>query len=533
MSAPDGPRGELRGELRGDPRSGPPSDHGSGHRSDHRHGHQSGPRSGPLRRWLRGSLRRQLLVLLLPALAAMMALDSWLTYGTLRDAANTAYDRSLFGSVRAIDNAIGMAGETVQLTLPDAAMEMFETAAQTRVFYRVALEREGAIETVTGYDDLPLPRGTLANNVPRYYDAVYRDAPVRIAAMARPVYRPDAHMRVIIQVAESAEPRAALVGAVWRNTLARDALLIVASALILVGGVTFVLRPLKRVRDDVEARTPDDLTPLAVGPVPAEVRPLVDAVNRHVSRSAAMAQAQAQFIADAAHQLRTPLAILKTQAEFARRQLDGSGDGDAAPAREAVDGIVSQLEQASRLANQLLALARVRQHEAQAAEAGQGGGQAAVPDTVIDAAAVAGQVALDYLPLARAKQQDFGWEDGGGQPLPVRADAALLREALANLVHNAIQYSPRGSRITLSAARERDSACLAVEDDGPGIPAEEREQVFARFYRRVGHDEPGSGLGLAISREMAARFGGSVTLHEARQGRGLRAELRLPLVGDT
>ncbi|MCT9117031.1 sensor histidine kinase [Cupriavidus gilardii] len=483
-----------------------------------------GPRGGPPRRWLRGSLRRQLLVLLLPALAAMMALDSWLTYGTLRDAANTAYDRSLYGSVRAIDNAIGMAGETVQLTLPDAAMEMFETAAQTRVFYRVALEREGDIETVTGYDDLPLPRGTLSNNVPRYYDAVYRDAPVRIAAMARPVYRPDAHMRVIIQVAESAEPRAALVGAVWRNTLARDALLIVASALILVGGVTFVLRPLKRVRDDVEARPPDDLTPLAVDPVPAEVRPLVDAVNRHVSRSAAMAQAQAQFIADAAHQLRTPLAILKTQAEFARRQLDGSGDPGAA--REAVDGIVSQLEQASRLANQLLALARVRQHEAQAGDAG---GQAPAPDPVIDAAAVAGQVALDYLPLARAKQQDFGWEDGGGRPLPVRADAALLREALANLVHNAIQYSPRGSRITLSAAREQDSACLAVEDDGPGIPAEEREQVFARFYRRVGHDEPGSGLGLAISREMAARFGGSVTLHEARQGQGLRAELRLPL----
>ncbi|MBO4122131.1 sensor histidine kinase [Cupriavidus gilardii] len=498
-----------------------------------------GPRGGPLRRWLRGSLRRQLLVLLLPALAAMMALDSWMTYGTLRDAANTAYDRSLFGSVRAIDNAIGMAGETVQLTLPDAAMEMFETAAQTRVFYRVALERDGAIETVTGYDDLPLPRGTLANNVPRYYDAVYRDAPVRIAAMARPVYRPDAHMRVIIQVAESAEPRAALVGAVWRNTLARDALLIVASALILVGGITFVLRPLKRVRDDVEARPPDDLTPLALGHVPAEVRPLVDAVNRHVSRSAAMAQAQAQFIADAAHQLRTPLAILKTQAEFARRQLDGGaerhGEGpakpgrDLRPAREAVDGIVTQLEQASRLANQLLALARVRQHEAQATEAG---GEAAVADTVIDAAAVAGQVALDYLPLARAKQQDFGWEDGGGRPLPVRADAALLREALANLVHNAIQYSPRGSRITLSAARERDSACLAVEDDGPGIPAEEREQVFARFYRRVGHDEPGSGLGLAISREMAARFGGSVTLHEARQGQGLRAELRLPLAGD-
>ncbi|MBY4946457.1 sensor histidine kinase N-terminal domain-containing protein [Cupriavidus respiraculi] len=496
----------------------------------------AGPsRGGAGRRWLGGSLRRQLLVLLVPALAAMMALDTWLTYGTLRDAANTAYDRSLYGSVRAIDNAIGMAGERIQFTMPDAAMEMFESTAQTRVFYRVSLERDGVIETLTGYEALPLPAGapaTLANNAPRFYDAVYRDEPVRIAALARPVYRPDARMRVIIQVAESAEPRAALIATVWRSALARDVLLILASAAILVGGITFVLRPLARVRDDVEARSPDDLAPLAFDNVPAEVRPLVDAVNRHVSRSAALGEAQAQFIADAAHQLRTPLAILKTQAEFARRQLDAGGD--PAPAREAVGGIVTQLEQAVRLTNQLLALARVRQHAqphdgaGEVADAGAGGsGEGDVP--LIDAAAVAAQVALDYLPLARRKQQDFGWEHPAGGGLPVRADAALLREALANLVHNAIQYSPRGSRITLSAARAGADACLVVEDDGPGIPPEERDKVFARFYRRVGHGEPGSGLGLAISREMAARFGGAVTLGDAAQGRGLRAELRLPL----
>lgn len=480
----------------------------------------------PILLWRRGSLRRQLLLLLVPALAAMMAIDTWLTYGTLRDAANTAYDRSLYGSVRTIDNAIGMAGESVQLTLPDAAMEMFETAAQTHVFYRVSLERAGKIETVTGYDDLPLPKGELANNQPRFYDADYRGDAVRIAALARPVYRPDAHMRVIIQVAETAEPRTALIGSVWRSALARDLLLILLSAGILVGGVTWVLRPLGRVRDDVEARSPDDLTPLAFDRVPAEVRPLVDAVNLHVSRSAALAQAQAQFIADAAHQLRTPLAILKTQAEFAQRQL-GAGTADPEASREAaseaVGGIVTQLEQASRLTNQLLALARVRQHHDEPA--------ASATDAVdiIDAIAVAEQVALDYLPLARGKQQDFGWEPVAGLKLPVRADAALLREALANLVHNAIQYSPRGSRITLSAARADQTACLVVEDDGPGIPAEEREKVFARFYRRVGHAESGSGLGLAISREMAARFGGTVELGEGMQGQGVRAVLRLPV----
>lgn len=480
-----------------------------------------------LRRWLQGSLRRQLLLLLVPALAAMMALDTWLTYGTLRDAANAAYDRSLYGSVRAIDNAIGMAGESVQIALPDAAMEMFETAAQTHVFYRVSLERNGRIETVTGYDDLPLPKGEIASNQPRFYDADYRGDPVRIAVLAHPVYRPNAQMRVIVQVAETAEPRFALIATVWRGALARDVLLILISAAILVAGITYVLRPLARVRDDVQARSADDLAPLAFDHVPMEVRPLVDAVNLHVSRSAAMTQAQAQFIADAAHQLRTPLAILKTQAEFAQRQLCAGADPtrEAQAAREAVGGIVTQLEQAARLTNQLLALARVRQHQGSETPGD------AEPVELTDAVAVAEQVALDYLPLARGKQQDFGWERPAGLTLPVRADAALLREAFANLVHNAIQYSPRGSRITLFATRVQDAACLVVEDDGPGIPADERDKVFARFYRRVGNTEPGSGLGLAISREMAARFGGTVTLGDAVQGRGVRAVLRLP-IGD-
>lgn len=473
----------------------------------------------PVRLWLRGSLRRQLLILLVPALALMMAVDTWFTYGTLRDAANTAYDRSLYGSVRTIDNAIGMAGESVQLTLPDAAMEMFETAAQTHVFYRVSMERGGGVETVTGYDDLPLPKGTLVNNVPRFYDAVYHGDPVRIAAMARPIYRPDANMRVIIQVAETAEPRAALIGNVWRSALLRDIALIVLSAVILVGGITYVLKPLQRVRDDVRARSPDDLAPLAFDVVPVEVRPLVDAVNLHVSRSEAMAQSQTQFIADAAHQLRTPLAILKTQAEFAQRQLQARHDEPSREAAaEAVGGIVTQLEQAARLTNQLLALARVRQPA-------RDGTTQHDEAAIIDAVTVAEQVALDYLPLARGKQQDFGWERPAELTLPVRADAALLREALANLVHNAIQYSGRGSRITLSAARRDGHALLVVEDDGPGIPESEREKVFARFYRSVENTEPGSGLGLAITREMAARFGGKVTLRDATQGRGLRAEL--------
>ena len=183
--------------------------------------------------------------------------------------------------MRAIDNAIGMDGENVQLTLPDAAMEAFETAAQTRVFYRVSVEREGRIETVTGYGDLRCrraagqqPAALLRRPLQR------RPGPHRRAGPSGlPSQRPSARGH---PVAETAEPRRALIGTVWRGALARDLLLIPVSAAIVIGGVTFVLRPLARVRDDVEARSPDDLTPLAFEHVPVEVRPLVDAVNRHV-----------------------------------------------------------------------------------------------------------------------------------------------------------------------------------------------------------------------------------------------------------
>ncbi len=191
-----------------------------------------------------------------------------------------------------------------------------------------------------------------------------------------------------------------------------------------------------------------------------------------------MAQSQAQFIADAAHQLRTPLAILKTQAEFAQRQQAARHSEAGARGGWRSGGRHRHATGAGRAADQ----------PATGAGAGAGtpereGGEPAEVVAEIDAVTVAEQVALDYLPLARGKQQDFGWERPAGLTLPVRADAALLREALANLVHNAIQYSGRGSRITLSAARVGSDALLVVEDDGPGIPEAEREKVFARFYR--------------------------------------------------
>jgi two-component system sensor histidine kinase TctE len=175
------------------------------------------------------------------------------------------------------------------------------------------------------------------------------------------------------------------------------------------------------------ARSPEDLTPLEFDHVPVEVRPLVDAVNLHVSRSDAMAQAQAQFIADAAHQLRTPLAILKTQAEFAQRQLDTFGGEGAAHsgAAEAVGGIVKQLEQAARMTNQLLALARVRQHAPD-------GTAPATEVEIIDAIGVAEQVALDYLPLARGRQQDLAGNDRPDwncQCRPIRAVARGIRQS--------------------------------------------------------------------------------------------------------
>ena len=261
--------------------------------------------------------------------------------------------------------------------------------------------------------------------------------------------------------------------------------------------------------------------------MPAEVRPLVEALNHHVHRYEELAEAQSQFLADASHQLRTPLAVLLTQAEYALRETD------PARVRESLTAIIARLQSTNRLTTQLLALARARH-----------AGQDAPPET-FNLGDLARDVVLDALPLAREKQQDLGWDDGRATLLPVTGYPAFLREALSNLVHNAIRYTPAGGRITVRISADGNAALVCVDDTGPGMSANERAHAFQRFRRaheggiRPGmpkdgrYAAEGSGLGLAIARAYAARSGGQVELADGEPnghgGVGLSARIRMPL----
>jgi two-component system sensor histidine kinase TctE len=482
----------------------------------------------PLR--LPRSLKLTLLWLLLPGLVGVLAIDIVSAYQALRGATDRAYDRALLGSVRAIENGVTIEHAQVQVNVPYVALSMFESTAQSNVYYRVAYESspgKPAEAALTGYDDLPLPAVRLENDSPVFYDAVYHGEPVRIAAVAKPLYQPGLPARIVIQVAETIETRRAMQEAVWRGTLVRDAALVAVSAALLWLGVTVALRPLNRLARSIAVRASDDLRPLDATDVPAEVRPLVEALNHHIHRYEELAEAQSQFLADASHQLRTPLAVLLTQAEYALRETD------TARVRESLTAIIARLQSTNRLTTQLLALARARH-----------AGQDAPPET-FNLGDLARDVVLDALPLAREKQQDLGWDDGRATLLPVTGYPAFLREALSNLVHNAIRYTPAGGRITVRISADGNAALVCVDDTGPGMSANERAHAFQRFRRaheggiRPGmpkdgrYAAEGSGLGLAIARAYAARSGGQVELADGepngRGGVGLSARIRMPL----
>jgi two-component system, OmpR family, sensor histidine kinase TctE len=313
-----------------------------------------------------------------------------------------------------------------------------------------------------------------------------------------------------------------LLGHWLRQALWRDLRMLLVVALLLWIGVAWTLRPLERLRASVRARAADDLQPLDAGDVPQEVVPLVEAVNHHIEGHRRLLAEQSRFLADASHQLRTPLAILSIQAGYAVRETDPDR------MRESLDAIVVQLARTRRLSEQLLALAHAT-HEADGTRAA----------TRVDLDAVARTVLLQYLPLAREHTQDLGWMEGEGDAaeateVPVQANEAELHEVLSNLVHNAIQYTPRGGTITVSVRRDASHALAEVTDSGPGIAPERRSAVFERFRRDV--PEPsgasrGAGLGLAIARGYARRNGGEIDLAEA-DGGGLCATMRLPLASD-
>ena len=463
------------------------------------------------------SLRRTLLLGILLPLFGFLLINTVVLYRQALAAADTAYDRTLLATAKSLGEQLEVVGSgdraEVRSSLLYSALEAFEADNRSRLFYRVNGFNG---EMVSGFEDLPAPRNRLPDQkiyaaLVHFYDDEYRGAPVRMAVLLQPVAGVGGQGMTTIQVAETLELRQTLARQILIDTLWRQAALVIVIVLVVVFVVQRATRPVRAISHALAHRSENDLSPLPTLSAPRELLPLLEATNQHMQRLAHLLEHQKRFVRDTSHQLRTPLAVLKTQVQSARR-------GDLPPL-QALDEIGHTVERATELANQMLALAKVEQLR-QDRDA-----------PVVDWGDVVRAVALDLAPLIADSALDFSLDVCSA---PVRSHEWALRELGRNLLHNAIKNTPPGSRLSVAMVCDDRTAALSISDSGPGISDSLRERLFQPFATDHGArpTASGSGLGLAICHGIAQSLGGGIQLNNRLQhGRvtGLDATVRLPL----
>ncbi|WP_296078331.1 sensor histidine kinase [uncultured Agrobacterium sp.] len=450
------------------------------------------------------SLRRRLLGWLLVSTAIIGCVALADTYREAINTANIVSDRVLSGSALAIAERVVVAENgTLEVDIPYVALEMLTSAAQDRVFYRVDGPNG---QFLTGYQNLPSVNG-LQGDSPRFQDAVFRGEPIRVAALRRFASTGINSVPFTVTVAETTIARSRLARAIILRSALRLLLMILGAAAIVWVAVTISLRPLYRLSEAIGERSPDDLHPIRQS-VPVEVENLVETVNSFMVRLQSALDALRHFTGNASHQLRTPLAIIRTQLALAARAQTLE---EAKAAAKKGDASVAHAE---HILAQLLRMANID-------AAGSGEKQSLV---AVDLVALAQSVTADFVPSAAEADIDLGFEEV--ESAMVEAEPLLLRELLGNLISNAIAYAGRGSEITVRVRKIEGRACLEVEDNGIGIPPGKRAVVRQRFARGEGNVAPGAGLGLAIVEEIATLFKAQLVLEDGTDGRGLKASIR-------
>ncbi len=468
------------------------------------------------------SLRQRLLWgILLPVLLFVL-IDSVILYRQSLAAANTAYDRTLLASAKSIAEQLDVQGDGATMRLvprvPYAALEAFEADNRSRMFYRVT---GFSGELVSGFESLKAWQGKIADQPPYaalvdFYDDVVDQAPVRVAVLLQPVSGSGGSGMATVQVAETLELREGLARQILVSTLWRQALLLAVLAAVVVWVVQLSVRPVREISRAIAGRSDSDVSPVSTQNAPRELLPLLEANNQLMDRLDHLLQHQKRFVRDAAHQLRTPLAVLKTQTQSALR-------GDAPPL-QALGEIEHTVDRAIVLANQMLSLAKVEQLRQQP------------QSNPVDWVQVLREVGLDLAPLIAEKDLDFSLE--APDSASVLAHDWMLRELTRNLLHNAIKHSPAGTELSLRLVVDTTTAELVISDNGPGIDAELQKRLFQPFSAGTpnpavsGATSSDSGLGLAICLEIVNALGGAISLEnrtEQAHVTGLDTRACLPL----
>lgn len=445
------------------------------------------------------SLRRALLLRLLTPLVPLLLAGVGVAFYMSYHFVNEAYNRSLFRATLALADQVAVENGEVIVDLPQAAFEMLEYDKDDWIYYKVT--GPGG-EFITGYEDLPPP--PVATPIPDhhyYYRARYEGKEISVAAFYLSLQGTSAHGMVLVQVAETTAKRSRFAQEIIVGMVLPQLLMVILATCMVWLGVGRGLVPLEKLRRQIASRSHRDLSPLHEVDSPVEVLPILEAMNGLIARlDQAMAQQQ-RFVADASHQLRTPLAGLKTQAEIALKE------EDPAQLRHALKQIQTSSTSLAHMVSQLLSLARLEPGVVETAQR-----------EPVDLVSLAREVTGAEVPTALSKQIDLGFESIGSSQ--VQGNPALLRELLSNLIDNAVRYTQQGGQITVSVSEDDTHVTLAVEDNGPGIPEEQRERVFERFYRVLGTDQEGCGLGLSIVQEVARRHAAQVLLETPPSGQG-------------
>ncbi|MBK6008009.1 sensor histidine kinase N-terminal domain-containing protein [Ramlibacter ginsenosidimutans] len=445
-------------------------------------------------------LQRKLLAWLLAPLLLLLLLDAAAAYWNAVRYAHLVHDRGLQEIAREIAAHVQPDAGAPRLQLSEAAAQSLRSGRQDRLWLRVQSDA-GAV--LGGDAAMPPPPPLGPQDGPRFYESRIEGEPVRVLAARLPGGAGADAPRVLVQVAETMHQRDALAWDMMASAVLPQLLLVAITVAIVWFGVSRGLAPLQRLRRAVSDRSHLDLSPIALDDVPGEVRPLVEEVNALMARLARTFDFQSRFVADAAHQLKTPVSGLKAQIELALRETQP----------ERLQHSLSQLylsaDRLSRLVRQLLSLAR-----------NEPGALQSLQLQPLDLQAFALDLSMEWVPHAIQRNIDLGFE-GGEQPLMIDADPDRLRDLVNNLIDNAIRYTDPGGRVTVRVAPVPPDECqLAISDDGPRIPVAERARVFERFHRLLGTPADGSGLGLAIVSEIATLHGARIQLEEDADGVG-------------
>lgn len=455
------------------------------------------------------SLRRRLLGWILLPLAGLIGVNAWVGYGNAVQAANEAYDRSLYLAARTLAEELEWRDGRLQLDVLKAAGYLFENHTGSRLFYKVTapsgqwLAGDAALPSVPWREKAAVKYFALV----QFDDGVYLNQPVRLAELTHVMEESGPENALIkITVAETMEARQQLIQHILWDTLGSQGLLLLAAACLVILGVQRGIRPLEAFRQQLAHKADDDFWPIQPPDLPRELRPLIDTLNSYLERLGRLIDIRKRFLDNAAHQLRTPLTALKTQLALAQR------NAEPQQARALLAAARQTTDDAVRLTEQLLAMTRVEHAR-----------EMHSPHRV-DLIALAKRVTQEHLMRAHHLRDDLGLEVQVADCEVLGVDL-LLHEALSNLIDNAIHHGPPGTHITVRVG----PSWMEVEDDGPGIAPEHQAHVFERFYRAAPAGLTGSGLGLAIVKEIASQHGAQVSVRSPVRG-GCGTAIRLSWV---